>query len=246
MPTALFNPAPERTLLLIDELLDPDLSLREVASRHNTSLAALSLWIASDETSQTLDALRSGFCDRIRTIAAANIAPTITTLNRLLKSYNATDLSTLTLAERERTHAVALRAASLFFRITTLRPTRIPPPRIPAAASHPASHTHAPRYASPLYATPTPAASAPLAQALIAAPQESPIAESPQPHPAAIPPEVPCAPASPAALDSIPPELITAFAALLQNITDGDPLPSLKSEATESLLPVAANHEHWP
>ncbi len=250
MSSPFFTPSPERTLLLIDELIDPDLSLRTIAERHKTTVAALSLWIALPETSAELDTFRLAFSDRIRLVAAANLNGAVGTLTRVLDRFNKSDHSALSPEERHRATQFALRACSVLVRLANFRSTPTPQ-AILSRPESPATQAFTPVRTAPH-------ASAPLASMPPASMPSSPSTPPPEISPSALP--LTSEPSTSPPPSSISPPLRTSPTTAPQNPAPANPSPlSFLPQAAldifspseladlELLLAGAPSaHEHWP
>ncbi|CAG0976829.1 hypothetical protein PHYC_01548 [Phycisphaerales bacterium] len=86
-----FTPAdPAR---LFDHLLDPHLSLHDLATRHNTTIQALSLFLARPEIHAQVEALDNFAATRTRLVADAQLPLVAGILTDVLRAYHNNDLA---------------------------------------------------------------------------------------------------------------------------------------------------------
>ncbi|MBX3357913.1 MAG: hypothetical protein KF745_05750 [Phycisphaeraceae bacterium] len=133
-----FSPSPDRIDSILDALADPDVTLREVAEIHSTTLEALTLFITRPDIAERLRLIESAVAHRTRLIAVNFLPSVVKTLNRILDEHNAEEshvpipaTNLRALEYRRRARETARRAASLLLRLSRFSPGAAP---IPAAA----------------------------------------------------------------------------------------------------------------
>ena len=134
-----FTPADERqTADVLSCLGDPDLTLADAAHRHNTTLAALTLWMAQPEIAARLDALESAFARKTRLGVADALPGVASTLVEIVRDTldELTHIpknphSTRSLEQRSRARESGRKAAALLLRLATFRGGPAPLPRVP-------------------------------------------------------------------------------------------------------------------
>lgn len=140
MPGPFFNPDPEATDRVLHDLSQPNLSLLEVAEAHETSVQALTLFMARPDIAERLDTIDSAVSRRARHIAANHLGFGARTLATILEEYTDEALNTPvapnTAAREQRRHAreTARKAVSLLLRIAHYHPRTAPPIASPRSA----------------------------------------------------------------------------------------------------------------
>ena len=170
MTAPLFNPTPDQLDDLLDDLSSPDLSLRDLARRFNTTIEAFSAWLYSEPARPLLE--HSFHAATLRTrLAATHSLPSavqalVTSLQDFVdESHKVTlrpSLDTMPLREGRRTSA--RRAAHLLHRLANFTPRSLEPhflappsaraPSVsagssPSASSSPSSSSSSSSSASP-------------------------------------------------------------------------------------------------
>ena len=87
-PVIPFSPDPAAAAQVIDDLANPDLSLRDIAQEHGASLESLTLWLARPEIDERIANLESAMARRTRLISHNCFPAVITTLKAILDEYN--------------------------------------------------------------------------------------------------------------------------------------------------------------
>ncbi|MGH7244864.1 MAG: hypothetical protein ACREJD_15730 [Phycisphaerales bacterium] len=81
--SSVFSPAPQHIPAILQLLRDPSLSLIEVAQRAQTSLDALTLWIAQPEIAEQLDRYECA-CVRRTSLIVADLLPSCVAIVRAM------------------------------------------------------------------------------------------------------------------------------------------------------------------
>jgi len=138
MPTTPFNPSPETLDQILDQLADPECSLREIAEIHKTTLAALTLFMTRPDIAEAIATLQSGAATKARLAAADSLPTVITALKLSVESFLFESCHALirvnslaAMEQRRKARETARKAAFLIFRIATFDPAR-PRARTPA------------------------------------------------------------------------------------------------------------------
>ncbi len=133
MTAPLFNPTPDQLDDLLDDLSSPDLSLRDLARRFNTTIEAFSAWLYSGPARPFLE--HSFHAATLRTrLAATHSLPSavqalVTSLQDFVdESHKVTLRASLdTMPLREGRRASARRAAHLLHRLANFTPRSLEP-----------------------------------------------------------------------------------------------------------------------
>ena len=123
-----FNPSPETTDALIDDLGSPDLTLRDVAGTYKTTLEALTLWMTRADIATRINNIESAVARRTRLIATNFLPSTVQLLNQILNNQHEEEREPSTSAERRRTRDSARKAATLLYRLARFTPGAAPAP----------------------------------------------------------------------------------------------------------------------
>lgn len=85
----IFSPTPEVAHAVFTDIADPDLSLRQVAQRHNTTLPALSAWLTTDEARAHFTNLSEAAAARTRTLADTQMVGAVAVASTVLHEAHA-------------------------------------------------------------------------------------------------------------------------------------------------------------
>jgi hypothetical protein len=136
-----FDPSPEETHAVIASVVDPYTSLDEAASRHDTTLVALTLWLSRPEIQALLTSIESVACTRARVSAATFLPDAVNSLSFTLRAHVHAETNELcgrspeALNARQRQRTDARKAAYALLRIARIHPT--PPSSAPPAPKAP-------------------------------------------------------------------------------------------------------------
>ncbi len=127
-PPRPFTPSPAQADTLLSELAADDLTLRDIAEQHNTSLDALNLWLMRPDIDARLAAMTTVCAKRTRLIASNRSVHIARILGRLLDAHD--EFESLDLIQpdalppdaKQRARESARKACNLLLRLTTFHP----------------------------------------------------------------------------------------------------------------------------
>lgn len=209
-----FAPDPLVADRVLDALADPDITLRDVAEQFDTSIEALTLWMARPDIAARIAAIQAAAVTRVRLIATNFLASAVSTLLSVIDDYREhisrqpvrpTDAHAV--AEHRRARDGARRSIQLLNRIARLplphadglaaamptAPTAPTPPAAPREVNAPSARRDVPAPAETGAANPANPATppSPLTPNSPNSPNSPIIADAPSP------PATPSAPAAP-------------------------------------------------
>ena len=132
-PSILFNPSAEDAERLLTLMNDEAYSLADIASGANTSIEALTCWLARPDIAQRLSNLESAAARRTRLVAGNRMMFVVTTLARILEEYNEDEYKNPYQHGphghelKRRAHETARKAAALLYRLSRYHPASTPP-----------------------------------------------------------------------------------------------------------------------
>jgi hypothetical protein len=160
----IFAPSHEQVGHLLTDLADPDLSLRNLADAHGTTLDALTLFLAREDIAERIAAIEHLAARRARLIAATSLSAVAAALARIVEETDAeiahvpvNPKSLPALEQRRRTRETARRAGALLLRVAqasrlcSRRPERNSSPQAPLPRPHHSEDEPAPLTSLPAY-----------------------------------------------------------------------------------------------
>ena len=123
-----FNPSPEQLHDVLNDIVSPYASLVDVAANNNTTVHALSAWIALSETQAMLDQIEQAAYRRARVSAACLLTDAVNSLSFTLRAHVDAESneplgrSTEALHIRQRQRTDARKASWLLYRIARAYP----------------------------------------------------------------------------------------------------------------------------
>ncbi|QYK47806.1 MAG: hypothetical protein KF838_13570 [Phycisphaeraceae bacterium] len=123
-----FNPSPEQIHDVLNDIVSPYASLADVAANNNTTVHALSAWIALAETQTMLDQIEQAAYRRARVSAACLLTDAVNSLSFTLRAHVDAESneplgrSTEALHIRQRQRTDARKASWLLYRIARAYP----------------------------------------------------------------------------------------------------------------------------
>jgi hypothetical protein len=145
-----FDPSPEETHAVIASVVDPYTSLDEAASRHDTTLVALTLWLSRPEIQALLTSIESVACTRARVSAATFLPDAVNSLSFTLRAHVHAETNELcgrspeALNARQRQRTDARKAAYALLRIARIHPAPPPAPKAPNPSPDPTPNPSGP------------------------------------------------------------------------------------------------------
>lgn len=234
-----FAPDPLVADRVLDALADPDITLRDVANSFDTSIEALTLWMARPDIAARIAAIQAAAVTRVRLIATNFLASAVSTLLSVIDDYRehisrqpVRPTDSHAVAEHRRARDGARRSIQLLNRIA-----RLPLPHSDGLAA-----------AMPTAPAALRAANAPSARRDIPAPAESCAATPATPPTPATPasPLTPSTPNSPIITDAPPPPATVSAPAASSTAPpqpSGQPHPHADRPAVAA---AAAKHARAP
>lgn len=146
--SAIFSPSSEAASAIVHALIDPTMTLMDIAATHDTSLDGLTLWMASDDAQKRILDLQSALAARARLAATAHLPTAVETLHQILLNANDEEShvlvrpgSVLASEQRRRARETARRASTLLLRIARFFPASAPPASVPRVPHSPPDRT---------------------------------------------------------------------------------------------------------
>lgn len=167
-----FAPDPLVADRVLDALADPDITLRDVAEQFDTSIEALTLWMARPDIAARIAAIQAAAVTRVRLIATNFLASAVSTLLSVIDDYRehisrqpVRPTDSHAVAEHRRARDGARRSIQLLNRIARLPlphadglaapvPTAPAAPAAPRGANAPSARRDIPAPAETSAATP--------------------------------------------------------------------------------------------